>query len=133
MTVFCLGSEQVDNLWPEYAHHLERLERKGLILAEAVRADLKAADKQLWGYQHEGRVLGIAITSVIDTPRGKAVEVYGAAGTESVHGQIDQIMAEIERWAAALGCTRVRILGRKGWLRRLHGYRQTGIIIEKDL
>ncbi len=133
MSVFCLGAEQIDNLWPEYGHHLERLELHGDVIASALREDLKVSRKQLWGYQQDGKVLGVAVTHILETPRGRACEIYGAAGTESVRGQIDEIMKEIERWAAAIGCTRVRILGRKGWLRRLHGFQQTGIIMEKAI
>lgn len=133
MTVFCLGAEQTESLWPEYAHHLERLELRGDCLAIDIRDDLQHARKQLWGYQQDGRVLGVAITRIAETPRGRVCEIYGAAGTETVRGQLDEIMNEIERWAADVGCTRVRICGRKGWLRRLHGFHQTGIIMEKSI
>lgn len=133
MSVFCLSSAQIDALWGEIGPHLERLELRGLVLASAARADLKDSLKQLWGYQQDGKVLGVAITSVIETPRGRACEIYGAAGTETVRGQIDEIMNEIRSWAKSLGCTRIRILGRKGWLRRIKGSRITGYIIEQEI
>ncbi len=133
MSVFCLGAEQIDALWSEYGQHLERLELHGDCLALGIRADLKASTKQLWGYQHDGKVLGVAVTSVIETPHGRACEIYGGVGTETARGQIDEVMREIERWAAAMGCKRIKILGRKGWLRRLNGFRQTGIIMEKQI
>lgn len=134
MSVFCLGTEQIDALWPKYGHHLERLEREsGLVMAEAIRDDLRSAHKQLWGYQAGDEIAGVAITHVYDTPRGKACEVYGACGTQTAPGQIDAIIHEIEKWAADIGCTRTRLLGRKGWLRVLNGYRQTGVILEKEI
>jgi hypothetical protein len=134
VSVFGLNSEQIDNLWPQFGHHIERLERETeLVLAESIREDLKTAQKQLWGFQQDGKILGIAITSVIETPRGRACEIYGAAGTQSAPGQIEQIMTEIERWATSIGCTRIRILGRKGWLRKIKGSRLVGYIIEKDI
>ncbi len=134
MSVFCLGPEQTDALWPRYAHHLERLEREtGLVLASAIRDDLCAGMKQLWGYQTDERIEGVAITQVYDTPRGKCCEVYGACGTESAPGQIAAIIDEIEKWAGRIGCTRTRLLGRKGWARKLDGYEQTGIILEKEI
>jgi hypothetical protein len=133
VTVFCLAPEQTDALWDEYAHHLERLEKRGDCLSSAIREDLKLARKQLWGYQQDGRILGVAITSVMETPRGRALEIYGAAGTESVRGQLDEMMVEIKRWAAAIGCARIRILGRRGWLRRINGLKQTGLVMEMEL
>jgi len=60
-------------------------------------------------------------------------EIYGGAGTESMRGQIDEVMTEVQRWAQELGCKRIRILGRKGWLRRLKGFRLAGYIIEKEI
>lgn len=133
MSVFCLGADQIDTLWPQFGHHLERLEREnGLLLASALRADMKCASKQLWGYQDEV-VTGVAVTQVYDSPKGKVIEIYGACGTESERGQIEQIMTAIEAWARELGCTRVRFGGRHGWKRRLKGFREVGIILEKEL
>ena len=134
MNIFCLGAEQVDDLWPKFGHHIERLEREtGLVVAAGIRADLKTADKQLWGYQAGDVVTGVAITSVHKTTRGSVCEIYGACGTESADGQIDSIYSSIEQWAKDIGCTRMRVLGRKGWKRRLTGYRETGIILEKEI
>jgi hypothetical protein len=133
MSVFCLAPTQIDDLWGEIAPHLERLELHGDCLASAIRADLKASAKQLWGYQQDGRVLGVAITSVIETPRGRALEIYGGVGTESVRGQIEDVFSEIKKWAASMGCRRIRIAGRKGWLRRIPELKQVGIIMEMEI
>lgn len=134
MSVFCLGPEQIDSLWGEYGHHLERLERETqVVLAESLRQDLKEATKQIWGFQDGQTITGVAITTVSETSRGKLLEVIGAAGTESNHGQIDAVIAHVEQWARDIGCTRVRFGGRRGWSRRLNGYEQVGIILEKEL
>ncbi len=134
MSVFCLGSEQIDNLWPEFGHHLERLERETqIVLAESLREDLKSAHKQLWGFQDGQRITGVAITSIYKTPRGSVCEVVGACGTESASGQIEAIIKGIEAWAHEVGCTRVRFGGRRGWSRKLKGYEQVGIILEKEI
>jgi hypothetical protein len=133
VNVFCLSAEQTDALWDEYAHHLERLELHGDCLSGAIREDLKLSRKQLFGYQQDGKILGVAITSIVETPRGRALEIYGGVGTETVRGQLDETFTEIKRWAAAIGCTRIRILGRKGWLRRLKGLKQTGLVMEMDI
>ncbi len=134
MSVFCLGADECESLWHRYAHHLERLEREsGLVLAQAIRIDLRMSLKQLWGFKVGDRIEGVAVTQVYETPRGKCCEVYGACGTESAPGQIAAIINEIEKWAAEIGCTRTRLLGRRGWARKLDGYEQTGIILEKEI
>ena len=134
MSVFCLGSEQIEPLWPRFAHHVERLEREtGLVLATEIRDRLISGHQQLWGWQEGESILGVAITEVKFDPEGKSCWIFGAAGTESRKGQIDAIIASIEAWASGIGCSRVLLQGRQGWLRRLKGYSQIGIIAERKL
>lgn len=133
MNVFCIGPEQIDALWPLYGHHLERLEREtGLVYAGQIRKDLRAASKQLWGYQHGPDIIGVAITSIYELPRGTVCEIYAACGTGS-RSEIKAIVDEITRWARAQGCVQVRVLGRRGWLRVLTDFAYRGVILEKDL
>lgn len=130
MSVFCLAPEQIEGLWGEFEQHVFRLERLGHVDAKELRDDLKAAKRQLWGYQEsDGRVIGICVTRVTQT----TCEIVAAAGTQTARGQIQQLYEHIERWAKELGLVRIRVIGRKGWLRSLNGFSQTGIVMEKDL
>jgi hypothetical protein len=125
---FCLGPEQIDGLWDEFSSHIYRLERLGHLSADEMREDLRLAKRQLWGIQGPD-VLGIAITRIA----GKTCEVVAATGKQTQTGQIEALYAHIERWAKDIGCERMRIIGRKGWLRKFPEFTQTGIVIEKDL
>lgn len=129
MNVFCLGSDQIDWVWPRFEQHIYRLERLGHIGADEIREDLKAAKRQLWGYQVGSEIIGITITRIA----GKTCEIVAAAGRQSSSGQIEQVYREIDAWARSIGCERMRIIGRKGWLRKFPEFMQTGIVIEKDL
>lgn len=129
MGVFCLGSEQIDRFWYEILPHLERLEENGDILASEVKEALKRAEMQLWGYQ-DGRMVGVCITQVT---KSKVLWIYGAAGTETAKGQILAVHSAIEAWAREQGLRKLKLQGRKGWLRILEGYAQTGIVLEKEL
>lgn len=134
MNVFCLGAEQIDNLWDLYSRHLERFERETKLLRAAdLREDLKLAKKQLWGYQDGPDILGIVITHIFQTPTGPCCEIVAACGTQSRKGQIDELFAAIEEWARNIGCKRIRILGRPGWQRRLKEFTQVGIILEREI
>lgn len=129
MNVFCLGSDQIAGLWPRFAHHIERFSD---YLDRDVRADLIDAQLQLWGLQDGEDVAGVAVTGIT----GRTCEVVGAAGAAS-HEEMRRLHTEIETWARSIGCSRMRIYGRKGWVRLL-GYRQTGlsatgIVAEKEL
>lgn len=132
MNVFTLSPDETIRLWPKFRHHLERLEHEsGLVLASEIRAHLASGTMQIWGFE-EGVILGVAVTEILQTPKGPCCWIYGAAGTESRKGQIDAIMSSIETWARSTGCTRVMLQGRRGWLRKLDGYQQTGVILEKE-
>jgi hypothetical protein len=130
VSVFVVRAAQVDALWGLIAPHLYRLQRRGYIDADEVRDDLKAERKQLWGYQQGDQMLGLAITRIT---KGRVCEIYGAVGTESAPGQIQEIHDAIESWAKSINCITLRFGGRKGWLRKLKGYRQIGVIAEKEL
>ncbi len=43
------------------------------------------------------------------------------------------LIDQIEAYAKHEGCVRVRINGRKGWLRVLEGYEERHVIMEKEL
>lgn len=136
MNVFCLGPEQVDNLWPEYGHHLERYERDtGIDYAGTIRQDLRLAHKQLWGIQNDaGKVLGVIITKIVDTPGGEVCEIHATCGTSAgLKHAVELALPHIERWARDVGCVRVRVVGRKGWLRVLTDYAYRGVVMEKEL
>lgn len=130
MNVFSVAPERIDEYWPYVKRHFERLERKsGLVLASAIREDLKLGHKHLWiATNYEG----VAVTEVYNTPKGLGCTIYAAAGTESRRGQIDAIIGTIEAWARNIGCTRMMLQGRRGWARRLRDYRQTGVVLEKE-
>jgi hypothetical protein len=128
VNLFCLGSDQIDQFWDEFSEHVERLRRLGIADPDELRDDLRLAKKQLWGVQ-DGRVIGIAITRIT----GTVCEIYAAAGTQTMRGQIQQLYAEIERWAPTKGCSRIRIIGRRGWKRALKGFEETGVVLEKEI
>jgi len=133
VNLFCLGSDQIDDLWDEFSEHiyrLERLDRLGHLTPDDLREELKQAKKQLWGIQIDGRVIGIAVTRI----GRQTCEVFAAAGTQTAPGQIQALYTEIERWALSQGCIRMRIVGRRGWQRMLKGYEPTrDVILEKEL
>jgi len=126
VSVFCLGPEQLDGLWDEIAPHLARFESERGFSSADIRRDLASTAKQLWGYEVGGRVIGVCVTQVCKP----VVEIFAAVGTQTSNGQIQEVHAAIERWAREIGCTRLRIKGRKGWLRMLDGYE---MILEKEL
>lgn len=139
MNVFCLGADQIDSLWPEYGHFLEKYEAtRGVDYAGQLREDLRLARKQLWGVQHDGRVRCVVVTRIVDQPRGEICEVYAMAAKGEDDAPFNEsnvllVLGQIEEWARGLGCTRMKIEGRKGWRRLLHDYAEAGVVLEKEI
>lgn len=57
-----------------------------------------------------------AVTEIVSYPRVKACRVWLAAGNLE---DIREIERQIEEWARGVGCGRLEIIGRKGWLKKL--------------
>lgn len=125
MNVFCLGADQIDPLWDRYAHHLDKLSH--YFDCQDIREELIRAEAQLWGLQDGPEIVGVVVTRITKT----ACEVVGGAGS-APHEAMRALHREIEAWAKTQGCTRMRLFGRKGWLRLL-SYTQTGIVGEKEI
>jgi hypothetical protein len=130
-TVFALQSHEIERNWDHIAPHLERVAAKFPFDVDPaqVREDLKRALRQLWGY-HDGENVTVICVTEIQHP---VCWLRICAGTETSPHQIDAGIAEIESWARSIGCTRIRLAGRRGWKRRLSGYRQIAVTLEKLL
>lgn len=128
MRMFCLAADEIDPHWKDFAHFIEQLKE---LSPEHVRESAKASRQQIWGLQYAQKVNGIAITEILATPLGLTCLIVGAAGSAPAPLQ-ERLHDEIARWAKTIGCTRLRLQGRRGWLRRLK-YRQVGIVGEKAL
>ncbi len=42
-------------------------------------------------------------------------------------------LEKVEQYARQINCTRMRVIGRRGWARVLKDYRQTAIVLERKL
>lgn len=130
MNLFCLSPSQVAERWEDFAPHFERFERvSGDMSAEQVRAAAVTSSMQLWGVQDAHGVKGMVATEICRTALGNLCVIRIACGGAEVGAQ-SKLLDAIGAWAQGLGCSRVRIYGRKGWLKRFPRFRPTGVIAE---
>jgi hypothetical protein len=130
--VFTIPTVSVDAWWSELKPHLERFERETQRTdAETIRAQAKAGERQIWCLREHGLVTGVIVTEIYRTARGLVCWLWHGVGT--MPEQSLEIYNDIEKWARSIGCVSIGINGRKGWLRVLPGFKQTAIVIEKDL
>ena len=87
-------------------------------------------NSQLWLVWSEERGCECAVITCV-LPHCATCIIQACGGRKRQHwlGLLD----EIERWAKAQGCQRMRLFGRKGWSRVLPDYAVQRVIMDKEL
>jgi hypothetical protein len=133
LSIFTASSENLETLWPLALPHLERFAQETLLASpQDVLEDLRTGAKQLWLYEEGALVVGVIVTEIYETMKGRVCCIWAACGTVGVHA-LKPTFDEIEAWARSIHCATVEVRGRKGWARILDGFKQTGVLLEKDL
>jgi hypothetical protein len=131
--IFAAHPDTLDVLWPHALPYLKRFSEETLLVnVDELYEKLKTNDRQLWMVEREGKVVLVVVTEVWAASQGPVCTIKIASGDCGKQSLLE-IYDEIEAWARGLGCVGVEICGRKGWSRLLEGFRQTGVILEKDL
>jgi len=132
MRMFCLSPTDVttDTIWGDIEPLFERFACKtGEISPEQIRKGAVESGLQIWGLQDAERVHAVAVTEISDTPRGLVCTIRVACG-EATRGIQERLLEAIGHWAREMNCVTVKIVGRKGWLRRFPRFKQTAIVME---
>lgn len=127
-----IPSAEVDFYWHEALPLLTpAIERNGNHTAESILIGLKRADLQLWCAFEDGKMIMAGVTEIADYPKTRQCLLF-LCGGERMDLWLEAL-PYVEQWALEQGCHKVRVDGRKGWARTLDGYRERGVVIEKDI
>lgn len=135
MRMFCLSPMDVttDTIWEDMREHFERFARAtGEISPDQVRHGAANSELQIWGFQDAEQVRAVAVTELSETPRGIICTIRVGCGDVPKALQ-QRLVEEIGKWARQLNCVKVRIAGRRGWLRRLPQFKPVAIVMEWTL
>ena len=97
---------------------------------EDVRALIEAQRAQLWLVVDE-IPKAAWVTTIENSPSQRWVRVMWAGGEESDAWL--PLFQGVEQWAKSIGASKVVIIGRKGWIKKLPTYRQAAVVLEKKL
>jgi hypothetical protein len=130
--LICVAPDRVHEFWPHVSDLIHRaIRRTNLSHSQDIDFDVLNGDGLFW-IAWNGRAVEAAVTtSLIETDTEK-VCVLTACGGKNMHRWLS-LLGQIEDYAKAEGCSRVRIFGRKGWVRVLERYRIRNVIVEKEL
>lgn len=72
----------------------------------------------------------LVVTQLVELSGGRiCCLAYGSGDIETIR----KMVANIEKLACERGVHRIRIIGRRGWLKALNGFREVHTVMEKDL
>ncbi|MCA6121916.1 hypothetical protein J6500_08385 [Bradyrhizobium sp. WSM 1704] len=128
----CVDPGRAHEFWPHAASILQMAcRRTGLSAFGDIGIDILSGRSLLWLAWNGYTVEAAAATVLINTEIGKVCIITACGGTGMKRWL--PLLDGIETYARAEGCERVRIYGRKGWLRVLDGYREKHVIMDKEL
>lgn len=129
--LICVAPTKVHEFWPHIAKLLREACRRTTLNAFGdIAADVLSGRSLLWFAWNGNAIEAAATTVLINSDIGK-VCIITACGGSGMKRWLP-LLDGIEAYARDEGCTRVRIYGRKGWLRVLDGYREKHVIMDKE-
>jgi hypothetical protein len=128
----CVDPRRVCEIWPYIAPLLKTACQRTQLNAFAdIEADILAGRSLLWLAWNGRTIEAAAATILINSEIGK-VCVITVCGGRSMECWLP-LTGQIENYARNEACARVRIYGRKGWLRVLGDYESKYVIMDKEL
>ena len=128
----CIDPDRVHDFWPHVSALLKAAcYRTKLNAFGDIEADILAGRSLLW-VAWNGRTVEAAVATIlINSEIGKVCIITVCGGSDMKRWL--PLIGQIEAYARREGCTRVRIYGRKGWLRVLEGFEGKYVIMDKEL
>src|ERR1041384_4083325 len=114
----CVHPSRVQEVWPHVRSLLrEACRRTGLNAFEDIEADILAGRSLLWVAWNGRAIESAAAAILINCEVGKVCIITVCGGSDMKRWL--PLIGQIESYARREGCARIRIYGRKGWLRVL--------------
>lgn len=130
--IACIEPRYVRDIWPAIKPLLKAaIDRTRISAWQPIADDILSGKSLVWLCRDGGKILCAGATSLKLTDFGLVCVVVACGGSDMdrwVH-----LLDRVELYAKAEGCARMRIFGRRGWLRILPDYRMQAVILDKEL
>ena len=87
---------------------------------------------QLFISWNNNTVESAVVTEIAQYPQSKVLR-YFLAGGNNLDNWLERIQETIEKFAKKQKCTHLEVAGRKGWVRKLKGFKMKAIILSKEI
>ena len=129
MKAVCVPPDQSSVFLPLVEPFLKRsMERGGIGTYEDIVADISKG-ALIWIAWDGKRIVGVAVTWLSIINGTKILQILAFAGSK----QCLSLLPDIYQYARNEQCIRIRVTGRKGWLREFKDYRLKAVVLEKEL
>jgi hypothetical protein len=131
MKLVCIDPSRIDEMWPHVRDKIRAaVERTGLCSFADIESDVLTGMQLCWIAWTGSEIMAAATTRLVK-PYDKVCELTACSGYQMA--QWLPLLGQIEKYAQAEGCKKMRIIGRGGWERVLDGYRVEHVVLEKGL
>ena len=123
---------EIEVMWPELVPLIKEVLKKHEkdYTLESIKEMLLNQEVQLWTSYNE-QIEAFVLTHIAIYPKHKICDIFMCGGSNL--GNWLGFMKNIEAWAKSIDCKSVRIQGRIGWKKKFPDFKQTRIIMEKEL
>jgi len=87
---------------------------------------------QLFISWNNDRVESAIVTEIAKYPQSKVLR-YFLAGGSNLDNWLDNLQQVVEKFAKLQNCTHIEVAGRKGWVRKLKGYKVKAYLLNKEI
>ena len=124
-------SEDLEFIWSQVAPLLEKALDETYSIKDILYG-LANDRMQLFISWNDNRVESAVVTEIAQYPQAKILR-YFLAGGRNLENWLERIQEKIEKFAKQNKCTYLEVAGRKGWVRKLKGYKMKAIILSKEI
>jgi len=124
-------SEDVEFIWSQVAPLLEKALDETYNI-EDILYGLANDRMQLFISWHDKKIESAVVTEIAAYPQSKVLRYFLAGGT-NLENWLERIQTVIEKFAKRENCTHIEVAGRKGWVRKLKGFKVKAYLLNKEI
>ena len=124
-------SEDVEFIWSQVAPLLEKALDETYSIKDILYG-LANDRMQLFISWNNNKVESAVVTEIAQYPQSKVLR-YFLAGGNNLDNWLERIQEVIEKFAKKQNCTHLEVAGRKGWVRKLKGFRVKAYLLNKEI
>lgn len=110
---------------------MKAMQRGDLGKFSELENDVLSGGALLWVTAGREEIESAIVTQIVGIESGKCCVIVACGGRCVLDNM--SLLSVIEEYARREDCRKIRIMGRKGWARALQEYKQTRVVLDKEL